>query len=464
MKFKYIILFIFLALGMTSCDKNDFENKFDELPDARMQSTIKEYKKILTDSEFGWKFTCSVNGEFEYVLYNVAHFNEDNTLSLKSNTLEDPAVSEYKIMSEADMELVFNTYNDNFTPLSYPGETAPDGMGGDIEYNFVSISEDKTEIILEGKVYKGKLKLQKADRDLSDFAPVQKFVNLLGEQRTKRHMNLAITSGLGASEENPVVLGMDLSSMASACDYNYNYKGEFYSGRKMLYFDHDGMGLSTPITVEESEIQYFTYNEEKKRYELANSDLEGYLYCTDLPMYYVPGVYDEFMNHYSLKLRSSFGQAWDKYIAMKKANPVIKSMVVVTDYKQRIPLFDEDGNPVLDEVYNHDYEFGKHLGEGLLFSFERYNQFYFYFVPLEMVKLQEDRIKMKRLTGEFCTKDNEDPSVGEAIKNNKEFNELVDYLCNDGGWYIKRTVEYGLIDWDFISQDNPKDFFITRLE
>ena len=85
-------------------------------------------------------------------------------------------------------------------------------------------------------------------------------------------------------------------------------------------------------------------------------------------------------------------------------------------------------------------------------------------MPLKMEKLQEDRLRMKRLTGEFCTKDGEDPGIGEAIKNNKEFNELVDYLCNDGGWYIKRTVEYGLIDWDFISQDNPKDFFITRLE
>jgi hypothetical protein len=465
MKIKYIILFIILGIGLSSCNKNDFENKFDQLPDERMQTTIAEYKDMLTNSEYGWKMTYSLGNGMEYIAYNIAHFNKDNTVSIKSKLIEEAVESEFKIFSEADIELVFNTFNENITVFSYPNAGAPDGYGGDVEFNFVSISEDKTEIVLEGKVYKGELKLQKADRDLSDFSSIQKYVNYLREQRTERHMNLAITSGLGATEDEPIVLGMDLSSMATAADYNFNYKGEFYTGRKMLYFDHDGMGLSTPIKIEDSEIQYFTYNEEKSRYELANSDLKGYLYCTKLPTYYVPGVYDEIMGHYSLKLRSSFGQAWDKYIAMKNASPVIKSMVIVTDYKQRIPLFDEDGNNVLDEVHNKDYEFGKHMGEGLLFSFEVYDQFYFYFVPVEMRKLQEDRLAMKRLSGEFCVvKKGEDPNtVAESIKNNKEFNDLVDYLCNDGGWYIRQTIEYGLIDWDFISQDNPDDYFITRL-
>lgn len=465
MKIRYIILFVLISFGLSSCDKNDFENKFDKLPDERIQLTMSEYKDVLTDSEFGWKMTYSLGNGMEYIVYNIAHFNKDNTVSVKSKSIEDAVVSEFKLISEADIELVFNTFNENLTVFSYPSAQAPDGYGGDIEFNFVSVSEDKSEVVLEGKVYKGKLKLQKADRDLSDFSSIQKYINYLSEQRVEPHMNLAITSGLGATEDNPVVLGMDLSSMATACDYNFNYKDKFYTGRKMLYFDHDGMGLSTPIEIENYEIQYFTYNEEKSRYELANSDLEGYLYCTKLPTYFVPGVYDEIMNHYSLKLRSSFGKAWDAYIPMKQANIVIKNMVICTDYKQRIPLFDEDGNPILDSAYNEDYEFGDHLGEGLLFSFERYTQFYFYFVPIEMVKLNEDRVQMKRLSGEFCvTKKGTDPNpIAESIKNNPEFNAWVDYLCNDGGWYIRRTVENGLIDWDFISQDNPDDYFITRL-
>lgn len=465
MKIRYIILFVLISFGISSCGKNDFDNKFDELPDERIQSTIKEYKEILTEPEFGWKMNYSLGSGIEYMAYNIVHFNADNTVSIKSKMVDDAIVSEFKIFSEADIELVFNTFNENFTSFSYPNVKAPNGYGGDVEFNFVSISEDKTEIVLKGKVNNGILKLQKADRDLSDFSSIQKYVNYLSAQRTDSYMNLAITSGLGATEDKPIVLGMDLSSMAIAADYNFNYKGEFYTGKKMLYFDHDGMGLSTPIKIEDSEIQYFVYNEDKHRYELAKSDLKGYLYCTKLPTYYVPGVYDEIMDHYSLKLRASFGQVWDKYIAMKRANTLIKNMVIVTDYKQRMPKFDKDGNPVFDDVFNEDYTLGKSLGEGLLFSFEDKTQFYFYFVPLEIKKIQEDRVAMKRLPGEFCVvKKGEDLNpIAESIKGNKEFNELVDYLCNEGGWYIRRTVEGGLIDWDFISQDNPNDYFYTRL-
>lgn len=465
MKIKYIILFVILGIGLSSCDNNDFENKFDQLPDERMQLTMNEYKEILTSSEFGWKMNYSLGGSVEYMVYNVVNFNADNTVGINSKLVDEAVHSEYKIISEADVELVFNTFNENLTVYSYPSAQAPDGYGGDIEFNFKSISEDKTVIELEGKVYNGKLKLTKADRDLSDFSSVNKYVNYLAAQRTAPHMNLAITSGLGATESEPVLLGLDLSSMAAAADYNYNYKDEFYTGRKMLYFDHDGMGLSTPIVVDGQEIQYFSYNEEKNRYELSSSELEGYLYASELPMYYVPGVYEEFMDNYSLTLRASFGQVWDKYIAMKKANAVIRTISICTDYKQRIPLFDEDGNSILDEVYNEDYTLGDKLGEGLLFSFERYTQFYYYFVPVEMVKLNNDRVRMKRLSGEFCiAKKGVDPNpIGESIKNNKEFNEFVDFICNDGGWYIKRTVEGGLIDWDFISQDNPADYFYSRL-
>ena len=370
-KFKYIILFVLFGIGFSSCDKDDFENKFEQLPDDRIRSTIKEYKEILVSSEYGWKMTYYINGKIEYVGYNVAVFNEDNTVSLTSKFIDDPVVSEYKIMSEADLELVFNTFNENLTSLSYPSDGAPDGYGGDIEFNFVSISEDKTEITLEGKIYKGTLKLKKSDTDISNFDQLDENIRLLGEQKTARYMNLAITSGLGASEENPILIGLDLSSIAAAGDYNYNYKGEYYNGRKMLYFHHDGMGLSSPIEIEDSKIQDFAYNADKKRYELINSDLQGYIYSSKLPVFSIPGVYDELMDHYSLKLKRSNGLVWDKYIAMKNANPVIKSVVVVTDYKQRIPLFDEDGNPVLDESNLHDYEFGKHMGEGLLFSFEK---------------------------------------------------------------------------------------------
>lgn len=461
----WLLSFIFL-LG--SCSESSFENKFEQAPAERVQTTIYNYKSILTDAPYGWQMEYSMGANIEYLSYQIAYFSKDNTVVLHSPDLKEPVESEYKLTAEADVQLIFNTFNENMTIFSYPNPKAPNGYGGDIEFNFKSVNKEKNEIILEGKVYGGLLTLRKAKEEFQDFSKLQTYAKYLGQARTARHMNLAITEGLeGASVEKPINIGLDLSSVARVGDYAFNYKGKFEEGRKMLYFSHRGMGLSTPIEIDGHKIQYFTYNPESKRYELANSHMKGYIYCSDLPVYYVPGVVDEFLSHYSLWMRASFGQVWKKYRAMRRSVPKIQAMVIVTDYKQRIPLFDEGGNPIYDEVYNHDYELGKKMGEGLLFSFESYNQFYFYFIPVEIEKLQEDRLRFKRKEGEFCvTKEGEQANeVIKLIKDNKSFSEFVNYICNESGWYIKRTVEAGQIDWDFVSQANPKqDYFYTRLK
>lgn len=462
------ILTIGFFIGLVSCENNKFDNSFEDLPDQRVQETIKEYKEVLTNAPYGWQLTYSLGAKIEYISYQIAYFKEDNTVTLHSPELEKPIESEYKLTSEGDIELIFNTFNENMTVFSYPDPKNPNGYGGDIEFNFKSVNKERNKVILKGKVYNGILTLRKAKEEFKDFKKLQEQVKYLNKQRTARHMNLAITEGLeGTSEEQPYSMGLDLSSMAKVCDYAFNYKGKYEEGRKMLYFNHSGMGISTPIEIDGHKIQDFKYNKDKKRYELVNSELKGYIYCSDLPVFYVPGVVDEFLSKYSLWMRASFGKVWDHYIKMKRAIPNIKSFVITTDYSRRIPLFDEDGNPVLDDYYNHDYKLGEKLGNGFLFSFERYNQFYFYFVPIEIEKLEGDRLRFKRKDGETCiTKEEEQANqIAKMIRDNKAFNEFIQYLCNDSGWYIKRTIESGQIDWDFISQENPKkDYFYTRLK
>ncbi|MBV7440251.1 DUF4302 domain-containing protein [Weeksellaceae bacterium TAE3-ERU29] len=463
-----ITTLLFLSLVIFSCKDNDFDNKFDKLPDERVRATLKDYKEALTDAPYGWQMSYSMGANVEYMSYQIVYFSEDNTVKFHSPDLKTPITSEYKLMAEGDIELVFNTFNENLTIFSYPNPKAPNGYGGDIEFNFRSINDAKNEIILEGKDYKGKLILKKAKEEYKDFAKIQEFINYLAQERTARYMNVAITAGLeDASEQSPVSIGLDLSSIARVGDYAFNYKGQFSQGRKMLYFTHTEMGLSTPIKINGHEIQFFTYNTAKKRYEIAGSDLQGYIYCTDLPVYYVPGVVDEFKDNYALWMKASFGKPSQKYKAMRQAIPKIKGMVIVTDYNQRIPLFDKYGNPVLDDSYNHDYELGDKLGDGLLFSFEEVDQFYFYFIPLEIEKLKEDRVRFKRKEGYICVpkKGEKAEPIIESIKGNPKFDDLVSYICNQEGWYIKRTIESGQIDWDFISQANPKeDYFYTRLK
>uniref|UniRef100_UPI0039A5C9C1 DUF4302 domain-containing protein n=1 Tax=Ornithobacterium rhinotracheale TaxID=28251 RepID=UPI0039A5C9C1 len=467
---KFLILSV---ISLFSCQDDSFDNKFDQLPDERIQTTLKDYQETLIDAPFGWQLFYSLGGNSEYMAYQIAYFNEDNTITLHSPDLAKPTSSEYKLRAEADIQLVFNTFNDNLTIFSYPSPRSPYGFGGDVEFNVKSVNEQKNEIILEGKVYKGKLILRKAKERFQDFAKLQEFKKLLNQERTERHMNLAITSGLeGVSEAEPFSIGLDLSSIAKVGDYAFNYKGEFHEGRKMLYFSHSGMGLSTPIVIDGHEIQFFRYNRERKRYEIANSDLEGYIYCTQLPVYFVPGVVDEFLDHYSLWMKASFGKVNQLYREMKSENEEVNSLVIVTDYKRRIPKFDEKGSPILDASFNHDYDYGEKLGNGLLFSFESYEQFYFYFVPVDIEKLAGDRLRFK-LNGKqgVCYRKGEKgtpvlaPEIAQEIAQGQKFQTFVNYLCSEKGWYIKRTVEAGQIDWDFVSQENPKnDYFYTRLK
>lgn len=469
MKYIYGLL---LALATIACTKNEPESLFDSHPDARLQEKMAEYKSVLTDAPFGWQMYYSLGGNVEYMLYELVRFNEDNTVTLFSNESTDlnkPVQSEYVLFAEADIELVFNTFNPNITSYIYPSARSPKGFGGDIEFNFKSINEDRNEVVLEGKVYKGKLVLKKAKENYKDFSKLAQYVNYLAQERTDRYMNVAITAGLdGVSEEKPFLMGLDLSSIARVGDYAFNYKGQFYKGRKMLYFSHSGMGLSSPIMIDGKPVQDFVYNATKKRYEVANSELKGHLVCTNLPQYYVPGMVDEFLDNYALKMKASFGKVNQTYSKMRSVTPHIQRFVLVTDYNQRIPLFDEAGNPVYDEVFNHDYEQGQKLGNGFLFAFEEVDQFYFYFVPMEVEKLNEDRLRFKRgpRSGEICIakKGDNAEQMASEIRDVKEFNDFISYICNDEGWYITRTIENGQIDWDFYSISNPKeDYFYSRL-
>lgn len=459
-KLHILLAGLFLLVITGACDKSDFENKFDLSPDERLQERIATFKKALTAPEHGWVFHLNMGNGVDNTVYGIVKFNNDYTLKMENEIIPE-AESEYTIFAEADIELVFNTYNNIITFFAEPNANLPEGYGTDLEYNLKSIEDD--QIILEGKVLGTKLKLVKASEEETSLEPLKKNVSYLNQQRTARYMSLKITKGPGASEDNPKLIGMDCSTYLRMAEIDYNHKGEYIDVNKNIFFTHTGFGLSSAIKIDDEEIQYFKYNVEKERYEIDHPSIEGYIYCDVLPVYFKPGLYDEFMDKFSMKIKNTFGKVWDIYIPMKKANTVIKSVVLATDYNRRIPLFDEEGNPVLDEVYNHDYELGEHLGEGLLFSFHEREQFYFYWVPMEVQKIEEDRVRLVRKNGEFCTEDTKDPTIGQDIKDNKEFQEFVDYICNDKGWMIRKTEEAGTIDFDFYSLEDPNNYFYSRL-
>lgn len=460
-KLQLLTSWLLIVCCLGACNQSDFENKFDKSPDERINEDIANLKTKLTEPENGWLFHLVMGDDVEYAVYGIARFENDYRVSLLTTAYEEATESEYTIFAESDIQLVFNTYNANLTAYATPNQFRPNGYGTDIEYHIKSIQADVIE--LEGKVYKTQLVLKKATEAENDLSVLKENVKRLNKQRTARYMALSITKGLDATPDQPKLIGMDCSTYARVAEVDFNHNGIYTQTRKNIFFTHSGFGMSSPVKIGNDSIQYFKYNETKERYELDHPTMEGYIYCDKLPVYFVDGMYDEFMDHFSMKLTRASGKVWDTYIAMKKANMNIKSFVLTTDYKRRIPLFDEEGNPILDDVYLHDYELGDHLGEGFLFSFHAYEQFYFYYVPMEAKKIEEDRVRFIRKGGEFCTEDNTDPTIGETIKNSPEFQAFVNYLCNEDGWLIQKTLEGGILDFDFYSIENPDNYFYSRL-
>ncbi|MCT4613677.1 MAG: DUF4302 domain-containing protein [Marinifilaceae bacterium] len=470
MKNKILLAIFMICTIFVSCDDNEVDSLFNQAPDKRIQTKIAEFQNILTSSEYGWKLYIEIKGQIEYVSYNYVKFNDDNTFTIRTNEVKGVGESEYVINHESDIQLVFTNYIEQITSYSYPSAQAPKGMGADLEYIFKSVSEDGKVVNLRGKKFNSELRLEKAEKDLSDFSQLGTIATRINNERKGlRYMNLAITSGVeGATEDNPVVLGTDFSTLTKTMDFNYNYKDEFFSGRKMLYLNHDGLGLSSPITIDEKELKEFVYDSEDKRFELKHSDVQGYLFPSKLPQYHVPGVYDELMNKYSLTWRAAFGKAFDTYIPMKKANPSIKSFTICTNYKKRIPQYNDDGTPKLDEVEYHTYVEGEDLGNGILFSMDKLYQYDYIFIPINIEQIASDRIKMSLAGKGKYIHQTKEPKLTEAQVNtilaNKELNDFISYMMNKDGWYITKTVEYGQIDWDFISLADPKNYFFAALK
>jgi len=136
MKFKLLLL---LFAGMVACE-SDFDNKFDQLPDDRIQGKLSELKNTLCSSEHGWLLTYSLGDGIEVATYGYANFNTDNTIKLELKHINGAIIttnSEYKLLAEGDIELIFNTHNLNITTYANPdpANRRPRGYGADIEFN-----------------------------------------------------------------------------------------------------------------------------------------------------------------------------------------------------------------------------------------------------------------------------------------------------------------------------------------
>lgn len=490
---KYIntvkVLWVWTFLLLLGACRDQYKPIFDKPTDIRISDDLRELKALLSDADFGWEMHYSFGARYvEYMLYQIATFYDDNTVSLFSgdvavDVIKKPVISEYRLLAEDGLQLQFSTQNINWTSYATPAREIPQGLGANLELKLVSISKDKNEIIFEGKraieghMGKGKMVLRRLEAPVRNFKELAHFRSLLdGVKQRNTYTTLHITAGIeGASPETPFLVGLELSGSARQADFKYNVGEDLFEGRKMLYFDHKGLGFSTPIEVKGQRFEHLRWDNEAKTFVIdGDTPLKGQLIATAHPGYHLPGLYEDFMDKFSLEVVASFGPLNRLSRSMKSGGSLIKQAIVCTQYRQRIPLIDEKGEYVYDDVYNHDYRQGELLGDGLFLIFDERDQFYGYFIPLEFERVYSDVVRFKRTDKPMQIivnpeGDKHSPTREEAQskynQNRETIEAYLNYLCAERPWMIRKTMEAGRLDWDFRSWDNPREeYFITRLK
>lgn len=135
----------------TSCERQQ-EDLFNKSATERVDSSIEEYKKMLTSATNGWVFELfpggnDILGGFNFTL----EFNEDNVKAL-FELRDNEKTSTYKIIPYGGPTLSFDEYNEFLHYFTNPGPySSNNGLRGDFEFLIISHTED--EIVLKGKKF-----------------------------------------------------------------------------------------------------------------------------------------------------------------------------------------------------------------------------------------------------------------------------------------------------------------------
>lgn len=442
-----------------------------------------ELTNILIDSEFSWLSTSFINASSTAKRVLKMQFLKDGKVLINSEALA-PIPSKYNVKVDGDnISLFIETYAGLIEPRIALDAANPSGTIFNMEFKVKEHTADK--FVLEFNVGEAReLTLTKSTAPI-DFSKRKAMRSKLGAERAEmfkafkatkyaecnKYVTLCITSGIaGASIDNPIKVGFNHSSMTCTTDLAYN-NPSFVKSLSMLVFTETGFVTAHEIELDGKFLSDFKFNVTTNRYELDEEGVEGHFECYPIPQYSIDGTVDGFLNGYSLWMKSFFPSSLDKMLVDVKADLNNNTCglkfdvpYLVTKYKRREPLFNEDGSPVTLETGEQDYELKEELGNGILFSFTYAYQFYYYFVPLNTEKLGEDRIKFTRAKAPFVHMKDENHNVPMLAKCNASdaLNAFVDKICDDEGMLIIKSELEGSFDFDFRFLKNYNEWFMAR--
>lgn len=476
-----------------------------------------ELRSILLDTKFPWLCTTKIDNGVNANRILSLNFGSNNELDVICETNKVnidgtvvPIISSYDVgIREDKLILILDTNIGLIEPRIQIGTSAT--LGGEMPIRLEVKEYTTDKIVLYFDTYRGfekEVVLTKATSDIN-FSSRRIMKAKLGLERRrlkgefidvnpgfvhsgyKEYLTLFITKGIkDASESKPVTAGFSFSTWTSTVDIIYNDVSNLIGYCAILVYTEKGFVSGIPINIDNHAISNFRYNEHLNRFEIDEEGIEGYFGYSVLPPYSIEGTVDDFLNHYSLWMREFTPRTSLDFISdvtrkstcslkvkfkdiNKENTPIveeerefnIEDIYFVTKYQVRNKIFNTFNEPVFGSDNKLDYQKGATLGNGLLFTFDDYYQFNYYFIPLDIIKLGEDRIIFKR-TEDSITKcrvlniknSNE---IREFYDKNQNVKKFVDRICNKNGFLITKSELPNVFEFDFRFIDSPLEVINT---
>lgn len=166
---KKIYHLIILAIGLFNACSPQTEELFDKSSDVRMNEALQRYKELLVSSPDGWLVQYYPHSGRLWGGFNLFFQFTEDEVTIKTEVQSpiltvDESTSLYSLKQDMGPTLNFDVYNEVFNYFSDPALNVGlgTGFGYEGDYEFVIISGDASEIVLQGKKTKNFIRMTPA--------------------------------------------------------------------------------------------------------------------------------------------------------------------------------------------------------------------------------------------------------------------------------------------------------------
>ena len=428
---------LFLTIAVFSCNKDtDIEPLFDKNIDARIDKKLENYKAILVNSEFGWKVIYQPGDDIgNFNIY--IKFNNDNTTEIVSDydNGDNDLKTTYRVGITHQPELIFENYSVFHALFEVRGFS----LGAEFEFLFEDVSLDKIE--LKSKTDKGEkseitlVKATATDKETIKGLQGSDIRIKDGYLTDKFFRSMVVTN----TTTNNIVFESTFSFdfFTRVATIGYLEENSFKTEKHSIFVSKEGFYFITPITVEDTDIKSFTYDEPTNRFVAVTGELTAVISGTYEPaainndVFDIGNEFDTFLYAPSLGANPRTSPSFDAII--EQINQNIKSFgYSMQDFYLNIRPTGDDGDTYVVIKFIR--------GEEKLW-------FTYYFRP---------KIENKKLYFEYLS-----PKDGFSGRNIQIVRPLIDFISSskgliytNHGTFVSDTNTYTDSAGSFISAEN----------